>query len=149
MTTKFSIRPAVKADTPLLTALERAAFGEQGWGEAGLAGGFDAAGVELLLGGCDAASPTGFAIWRTLPGEAELLSVGVAPEARRIGLGAALLAAVIEAARQVEAGAIHLEVDAGNSAARALYGVAGFVETGLRKAYYKSGADAVLMCKRL
>lgn len=149
MTAEFFIRRAAKADASVLAALERAAFGEKGWGEAGLAGGFGAPGVEILIGGPADASPAGFAIWRTLPGEAELLSVGVAPDARRIGLGAALLAAVIEAARSADAAAIHLEVDSGNAAARALYARAGFVETGRRKAYYRSGADAVLMCKRL
>ena len=149
MTAGFLIRRASKADAPLLAALEQAAFGEKGWGESGLADGFDAPGVEIFLGGRAAAASEGFAIWRALPGEAELLSVGVVPEAQRSGLGSAMLEAVIEAARRAGACAIHLEVDAGNRAALALYARAGFVETGLRKAYYRFGADAALMCKQL
>ncbi len=149
MIADFVIRRAGNADASLLAALERAAFGEKGWGETGLSGGFDAPGVEILLGGLPDAPPDGFAIWRALPGEAELLSIGVAPKAQRNGLGAAMLAVVIDAARRAGAGVMHLEVDAGNHAALALYARAGFEETGLRKAYYRSGADAALFSKRL
>ncbi len=145
--TDYVIRRAEKSEAPVLAALERQAFGDRGWGAAGVAGGFGAAGVEILFCSQASSAPVGFAIWRAAPGEAELLSIGVAPQARRGGAGAALLDAVIRAAAGADA--IYLEVDPANRAAMALYARAGFEETARRKAYYRSGADAVLMSKRL
>ncbi len=149
MTDPFFTRRGEATDTPLLQRLERAAFGEKSWGDQGIAEGFGAPGVEILLGGRIGDKATGFAIWRVLPGEAELLSIGVSPASRRSGLGGALLDAVILAAQNAKASVIHLEVDPDNRAAVSLYGRAGFVASGRRKAYYRTGADALLMCKRL
>ncbi len=149
----YEIRAADRSDAALLVALERDAFGEQSWGAAGVYGGFDAPGVNILLcarpGAPPGASPAGFAIWRAAADEAELLSIGVAPDERRRGAGGALLDAVIAAAARAGAGAVYLDVDPANAAALALYARAGFAETARRKAYYRSGADAVLMIKRL
>ncbi|MCC6645664.1 MAG: GNAT family N-acetyltransferase [Polyangiaceae bacterium] len=75
--------------------------------------------------------------------EVHLLSVGVAPSARRRGVGAALLDALGRAGREAGCGRVLLEVDAGNVAARALYARAGFVEVNVRRAYYADGGDAV------
>ncbi len=147
--TEYLVRKALKSDAAVLEALEHDAFGDRSWGAAGVAGSFGAPGVEILFCSRSGAQPVGFAIWRALPGEAELLSIGVAPDRRRGGAGAALLDAVIDAAGRVGARAIHLEVDPGNRAAMALYIRAGFAETGRRKAYYRSGADATLMSKRV
>ena len=145
----FAIRRADPSDAADLVALEREAFGERSWGAAGVSGGFEAPGVEMLL--CTRADgpPIGFAIWRALPGEAELLSIGVATAERRSGVGAALMDAVLIAAAGADADAIFLEVDPANIAAVTLYGRAGFEEAARRKAYYRSGADAVIMRKRL
>lgn len=147
--TGWQVRCAVREEAALLAAIEKAAFGDKGWGAEGVAGGFDAAGVEILVASLPDAPPEGLAIWRALPGEAELLSIGVVEKARGRGAGAALLSAVIAAARSTSADAIFLEVDPANAPALRLYGRAGFTETARRKAYYRSGADAVIMRKSL
>lgn len=147
--TGWQVRRAVRDEAPVLASIEEAAFGDRGWGAEGVAGGFDAAGVEILVASRADASPDGLAIWRALPGEAELLSIGVVEKARGLGAGAALLAGVIAAARSAGAGAIFLEVDPANVPALRLYARAGFTETARRKAYYRSGADAVIMRKSL
>lgn len=94
-----------------------------------------------------------YAVVMPLPGEAELLNITVAPEARRSGLGRQLLERVLGAARDQGTERMFLEVRASNLAARALYCRCGFVEVGLRKGYYagidNQREDAVLMAKEL
>ncbi len=82
---------------------------------------------------------------RAAADEAEILTLGVVPTARRRGLGRALLdAAKAEAARR-GARAVFLEVSTHNAAARRLYLASGFVEAGLRRRYYADGSDALLL----
>ena len=78
----------------------------------------------------------GFALFRTAADEAELLTLAVAPDSQRKGLGRSLLADVLTGAREAGAARLFLEVAAGNSAARALYAGAGFQVCGTRSAYY-------------
>jgi ribosomal-protein-alanine N-acetyltransferase len=76
---------------------------------------------------------------------AEITAIAVAPEARRSGVARALLAAVVRAARS-EPGLteIRLLVAEGNSAARALFAQAGFVEVG-PDGTYEGGEPAIRM----
>jgi ribosomal-protein-alanine N-acetyltransferase len=101
----------------------------------------------------DGLAPAGFAFYRAVAGEAELLTISVMPEARRGGLGAGLLAACEAGARAVGADRLFLEVAEGNAAARMLYDRAGYRECGRRKGYYQrpdgSRDDAVVMEKLL
>lgn len=84
----------------------------------------------------------GYALLRRLD-VAELLIIGVAKEARRRGIGAALMEKVRSAAGGLP---VFLEVREGNAAARRLYETCGFREYGRRKNYYEHPAeDAVLM----
>lgn len=101
----------------------------------------------------DGLAPAGFALYRAVAGEAELLTVAVAPVARREGLGAGLLAACEDGARKAGAQRMFLEVAAGNAAARTLYDRTGYRECGRRRDYYRrpdgSHDDAVVMEKPL
>ena len=111
-----------------------------------------AAGHQLLGLRDGAGALLGFAVWSQVLDEAELLDIGVAPTARRQGLGARLLAEVIATARAAGATRLMLEVRAGNQAAQALYQRAGFMVTGRRKGYYPAPdgrEDACLMDKPL
>ena len=93
--------------------------------------------------------PVGFALYRAMADEAELLTVAVAPDAQRAGLGRELVEACIAGAAADGAARLFLEVGAGNAPALALYGKAGFRECGRRKAYYQrpdgSREDAIVM----
>ncbi len=95
----------------------------------------------------------GFALFRAVADEAEILTLSVLPEARRSGLGAGLLAGCEDGARTAGAARLFLEVAAGNGAARALYDRAGYRECGRRKGYYRrpdgSRDNAVVMEKAL
>jgi [ribosomal protein S18]-alanine N-acetyltransferase len=78
----------------------------------------------------------GFLLGRAVAGEAELLTLAVAPDARRRGLGRKLLARFLYQARLRGADDAFLEVSAENPPAIALYESAGFVRAGLRRGYY-------------
>lgn len=144
--TGWLVRPASPADAKALAAVEAAAFGPQSWGERSVKGGLAAPHVSALLAfEPDGAAPAGFALWRRLGGEAEILSLGVAPASRRKGAGAALLEAIVAEARGARLGALFLEVEVGNRAAFALYEKHGFTRIGVRRAYYRNGADAEVL----
>ena len=107
------------------------------WGAAEFAL-FDNDPLVFLLVEADA----GFVLGRAVAGEAEVLTLAVAPESRRLGLGRKLLARFAYQARLRGAQTAFLEVSAANAAALALYESAGFSATGRRKGYY-TGADGV------
>lgn len=99
-------------------------------------------GVFLLrpAGGADA-----FLMGRALAGEAELLTLAVAPEARRAGIARRLGTAFARRAHTAGATQAFLEVAEENAAARALYAQLGWLEAGRRRGYYGPGADAIVM----
>lgn len=76
------------------------------------------------------------------PGEAQVLNVSVVPDARRAGLGRALLRRLLDLAAQRGAEQIFLEVRAGNAAAQALYAKEGFQPVARRQGYYPAAAPA-------
>lgn len=92
------------------------------------------------------ADPDGFALGRVAGPEAELLTLAVAPAARRRGLATALVARLCAAAAGAGAGEMLLEVAEPNVAARALYARAGFAEVGRRRRYYGAVDALVLRC---
>lgn len=95
----------------------------------------------------------GFALGRAVTDEAELLTLAVDRDHRRGGIGRRLLAAFEREARHRGAQTAFLEVSAENHAARALYLSAGYIESGLRRGYYRkpcgTTVDAVVMNRRL
>ena len=90
----------------------------------------------------------GYAITWAVLDEVDLLEIATAPEARRRGVGHALLAVVCARADREEARQTALEVRAGNTPARALYERCGFAVVAARKGYYADdGEDAVVMIR--
>jgi ribosomal-protein-alanine N-acetyltransferase len=137
--------PAVAADAPALAALHAAAFaGGEAWGP-------DAIRLMLEMPGAFGLHlpGRGFVLARVAAGEAEILTLAVAPAARRRGSGAALLAAALAGAAARGAGEMFLEVSEANGPARALYAAAGFAEAGRRRRYYADGADALVLRRGL
>lgn len=92
--------------------------------------------------------PAGLVLWRTVAGEAEILTIAVLPPWRRSGLGGRLLQAALDAARAAGAEMMFLEVAADNTAGLGLYEKNGFIPVGRRKAYY-GDKDAVVMRRDL
>ena len=82
--------------------------------------------------------------------QAEILTVGVVPQSRRRGIGARLLDALVEHARDRGVRDVFLEVRVDNDAAQRLYERDGFTVLGRRRGYYDNGRlDAVVMRREL
>jgi [ribosomal protein S18]-alanine N-acetyltransferase len=125
------------AGTHLLAALHATCFPDP----------WNAAAISALLvapGTFAFAHDDGFILARAAGGEAEILTLAVAPQARGKGLGRGLLQAAIKRAQAMGAQTMFLEVGADNPAALALYARLGFVKAGLRKGYYQ-GRDALVL----
>ena len=130
----MSLRRAGPGDLDALARLHASAF-SPGWSAAEISA-LDA--VAFLEEGA------GMILVRTVAGEAEVLTIGVSPEARRCGVGGRLLKSAREAAEGEGATAVFLEVAEDKVAARRLYASHGFEEAGRRRAYYRrAGAGAV------
>jgi [ribosomal protein S18]-alanine N-acetyltransferase len=93
-------------------------------------------------------NPAGFILVRDLGNECEILSLGVVPRRRRLGIAQDLLRAAIEETRRRARLSLVLEVATDNDAAGALYAGFGFIVVGRRARYYKrpdGRADALIM----
>ncbi|WP_050525576.1 GNAT family N-acetyltransferase [Pseudorhodobacter aquimaris] len=90
----------------------------------------------------------GFVLGRAVAGEAEVLTLAVAPAFRRKGLARRLMAAFHDAARPA-ADIAFLEVAQDNDAAIALYHALGYTEVGRRPRYFEAPqglrVDALVM----
>lgn len=139
----MSLRAAPAEDAARLAALHAAAF-DRPWSAGEIAALMATPGVFALT-----IDLQGFILCRSIAGEAEILTVAVDPAARRGGVGRALVEAAAGLAAQDGAESLFLEVAHDNTAALALYAAAGFERVGLRRGYYASGADAVVMRRAL
>ena len=79
------------------------------------------------------------------PFEGQVTNVAVHPNARRMGLGRAVVGALIKDARRRELEQIALEVRVSNEAAISLYEAFGFYRAGVRKRFYKNPAEDALV----
>ncbi|MBA2919894.1 GNAT family N-acetyltransferase [Sphingomonas sp. MAH-20] len=156
MATDLAIRvePGGMADLPdVMIAMGDAFDPEYGeaWTEAQCAGILGMAGSWLLVAR-SGEEPAGFALLRTVADEAELLLIAVRNRYRRQGTARALLAQAVEDAAGEGVATLHLEVRDGNPAVD-LYRGLGFVQIGMRRAYYRGRSgkvfDALTLEKRL
>ena len=93
--------------------------------------------------------PQGFLLGRVVADEAELLTLAVAPEARRRGVGRALLAEFAHTSHARGAREAFLEVASDNAPAIALYASADWQRAGTRRGYYAPGIDALILRRDL
>ncbi len=82
---------------------------------------------------------------RFAAGEAEILTLAVLPDARRGGIGRALLRHAMALSASIGVQSVFLEVSVANAAAHRLYVAAGFVPVGRRPRYYTDRSDALVM----
>lgn len=95
----------------------------------------------------------GFILGQLVADEAEILSIGVAPDWQRAGLGKMLVEGLARASKRGEAKRLFLDVAEDNAAALALYRKLGFSEVGRRQRYYVSpdgsSIDALMLVLEL
>lgn len=105
--------------------------------------------ADLKKSGCEIiASQNGFIVWRAVADEAELITIGVDPDARRTGIAAAMLGIMEGELKKSGIKTVFLEVAENNHPARQLYKNNGYNEIGVRPKYY-DGVDAIMMKKEL
>jgi ribosomal-protein-alanine N-acetyltransferase len=109
-------------------------FGEA-WTRSQCAGILPMPGVKLVVARFGDGRSVGFALYRTISDEAELLLLAVSPEFRRRGIGKMLLDQFLDHARDRGVSRVHLEVREGNPAV-IMYRSAGFSLAGRRPKYY-------------
>lgn len=135
--------PILCRDAEILAALHREAFGGEAWRAAFFRQLLEAPPVFGLV------LEQGMVLAQAVAGEAEILTIGVAPRCRRQGIARLLLEASLAEAVRRGATEVFLEVAVENAAARALYRSAGFTESGRRRDYYGPGADGILLRRSL
>jgi [ribosomal protein S18]-alanine N-acetyltransferase len=79
------------------------------------------------------------------PGRAELVSIGVDPRFRRVGVASSLMKSTLRRLRLQGASRISLMVRVSNGTARRFYERHGFQKLRTEARYYEDGEDAVLM----
>jgi ribosomal-protein-alanine N-acetyltransferase len=141
------MRPAVAADCAALATLSSEA-GASAWSARSFEEELERATSELVVA-TESETIVGFVATSVVADESELLNVAVGLPWRRRGLGGALVRYAMDRAVRRGATAMHLEVRAGNRAARALYEALGFEVSGVRRGYYPDGEDAVCMSRTL
>lgn len=105
--------------------------------------------ADLKKSGCEIiASQNGFVVYRCVADEAEIITIGVAPDARRNGIGSAMLCIIEKNIKNQGVNKIFLEVASTNVAGQKLYENNGYKVVGIRPKYY-DGVDAILMAKDL
>jgi len=143
---------ATVAHAPVLAALFEEAFAgsdSNGWDEEDFAKLLGNPGAFATLALFEEA-PVGFASGQDAGDEAEIVTLGVIPSARRRNVGRALVEEIARRALELGASRLFLEVAVDNPAAISLYENTGFSRVGQRKGYYSrrnTGAkvDALVM----
>jgi ribosomal-protein-alanine N-acetyltransferase len=117
--------------------------GDGGVADSDIVSGRDAAGGNAMAG---------YAGMMFIPGgtQADVLTIAVRQGYWGMGIGSALLEALLNAARDRGCAEVFLEVRADNPRAHGLYQRRGFEDIGVRRGYYQpSGVDAIVMRKDL
>lgn len=134
-----TIRAATKDDAHTLASLHRRCF-DEAWDAAAFTRLLQNPGTFALLRGAAETYSQAFVLVQVAAGEAEILSLGTEPEARRQNFARELLATAAAEASSRGAKQIFLEVAHDNTAALGLYTRMGFSVCGRRAAYYHRGA---------
>ncbi len=135
-------------DVADVAALEAELFGPTAWSAETFWSELAAPGRAYWVARGDDGGLLGYAGAAAAGGDADVQTVATAPAARGRGLGDALLTACEDHATALGAGALLLEVEAGNAPALRLYHRHGFVQVARRRDYYGPGADALVLRRR-
>ena len=142
---KLRIVPMTARHLSAVAELERVCFPADPWSEGLFREALDNPAAAVLLAQGEGGSLLGYAVVSAVLDEGNLDNIAVAPDARRQGVGDALMRALTGFGRENLA-ALTLEVRASNAPAIALYGKHGFAAVGRRKNYYAAPReDALLM----
>jgi ribosomal-protein-alanine N-acetyltransferase len=147
----ISVRLAGQRDAQAIALMSRDLV------ESGLGWKYDAARVlkairdreTLTPVACDRGRIAGFAIMEFGDERAHLVLLAVRPTQRRMGIGRRLVDWLMTSARTAGIASVHLELRAGNEAARGFYRAMGFDETIVVPGYYRGREAALRMIRVL
>lgn len=124
-----------------IVELHKQCFPDKPWSESDF--------MELKKSGCEiVASEHGFIVWRAVADQAEIITIGVTPNARRSGIAESMILLMEQELKKQSVVNIFLEVSEVNYPAKKLYEKLGFLVVGKRPKYY-DGTDAIIMSKTL
>jgi [ribosomal protein S18]-alanine N-acetyltransferase len=148
------IRRAVEADVNAMVAIERASFSDP-WTASAIASTLRYDHMRVLvaeergeLGGDGAGRPLGYVVAMVAGQEAEIADLAVSPDARRRGIGRALIDRLLADLEAEGVESVFLEVRESNRGARALYESRAFRGIGRRRGYYRLPVEDALLLKR-
>lgn len=145
-----ALREAGAEAAEQLAALHARIFGDKAWNADAIRQLFEVEGTEAMLAEVGD-EPVGLIIHRMLWGDGEILTLGVASEHRRGGIGSRLLATAMNGMVMQGVNRVFLEVAVNNEAAIAMYESMGFDRLGRRPGYYllENGrkVDALMMAR--
>ncbi len=146
----ITYRDANSFDIPVLVSLDRELFPYSPW-SAGQYREEISAPTRLFVVALDEARRViGYAgVFAPGGAEADILTVGVIPQHRGQGIARALMARITEWAIAQGSIAMMLEVKTDNNEAISLYETLGYSKLNVRKDYFGSGLDALVMRKEL
>ena len=91
----------------------------------------------------------GFAGFKIIIDEADIMNIVVKKDFRHHGIGSILLENLINYSKKMNLKTITLEVNENNLSAIRLYDKFSFDKLGIRKKYYDGESDAIIMSKKL
>lgn len=142
------LRPLDNSDLPEIGRIERECFSDP-WSFAILSALLTSEWDETWLIETPTGHAAGYANFRFLAGEGELMRIAVLPEYRGRGYARKLMERLDISAARHGAADLTLEVRAGNEAALKLYESCGFKTEAVRRGYYSNPTeDAKIMWRR-
>ena len=139
------LRALGRGDLDRVEVLERELFGRGAWPRGVYEDELREPGRRYVAAVTDGDVVVGYA-GIALGEDAEVMTVGVDAAWQRRGIGARLVDALLDAAREFGVRRVFLEVKVDDDGAQRLYARAGFRPVGLRRGYYQpENVDAVVM----
>jgi ribosomal-protein-alanine N-acetyltransferase len=147
----ITYRSTIALDLPIFVALDKELFPYSPWSAAQYKEEFASNTRHFVTATNEVGLIVGYAgVFVPSAGvEADILTVGVVPENRGQGIARQLMAMITQWADQQKACAMMLEVKTDNAAAIGLYESLGYEKLSVRKDYFGSGQDALVMRKAL
>jgi ribosomal-protein-alanine N-acetyltransferase len=144
----FSVRPVRASDLDRICEIEHASFGKDAYPRKLFAE------FHRKCGGLFLVAERGRALWGYMVtcrsgDRAELVSVAVAPDARKRGAASALMDSTLRRLRRRGIARIRLMVRVRNRKARAFYEKYGFDKVRVVRGYYEDGADGLMMAREV
>lgn len=147
---RVTYRNANAQDIPVMVSLDKQLFPYSPWSSGQYREEISAPTRRFIVALNDAQRIIGYAgVFAPGGAAADILTVGVIPEYRGQGIAKALMSDITEWARAQGSSSMMLEVKTDNLDAISLYESLGYLKLNVRKDYFGSGLDALVMRKEL